>query len=137
MSKNSTILEDLVCGMFVDSDDISADYQGDHYAFCSEQCRERFQANPQMYTGVKKNESKPDERDYYQCLTLKLAETLPMVVVDKLTEDLREMMGIQYVEVYNDEIEISYDPFQATESQLETAITRSGEVELFKHVIDK
>lgn len=59
MSENSTILEDPVCGMSVDSDDISADYQGTRYAFCSEQCRDRFQSNPAFYTDTPADTSKP------------------------------------------------------------------------------
>lgn len=127
MSKSSTILEDLVCGMSIDSDEISADYLGNHYAFCSEQCRECFQANPQLYIDPKNNASEPERGDYYKYRTLRLAETLPTEVADKLAEHVRAMMGIQYIEVYADEIEISYDPNQVTESQIETAISRSGE----------
>ncbi|MFV1973698.1 MAG: YHS domain-containing protein [Thiohalobacterales bacterium] len=127
MSRNSTILEDLVCGMSVGTDEISADYQGNHYAFCSEQCRERFQGNPQRYTDPESNAPEPGKRDYYAYRTLKLAETLPLDVAERLTEHVRALMGIQYIEIYDDEIEMSYDPNQVTESQIETAICHSGE----------
>ncbi len=127
MSKNSTILDDLVCGMSVDSDEISADYQGNHYAFCSEQCRERFQENPQLYTDPKSEVQEPETVDRYRYKTLKLGETLPLDVANRLTVQIRAMMGIQYIEIYDDEVEISFDPKQVTEAQIETAIARSGE----------
>lgn len=128
MSKSSTILEDPVCGMSVDSDDISADYQGTRYAFCSEQCRERFQENPKLYTDAEDSASEPDQLDIYEYRVLKLADTLPIIIADRLIADVREMMGIQYIEVYDNEIEISFDPKQATESQIEAAIALSGKI---------
>ena len=127
MSKVHTILEDLVCGMSVDSDEISADYQGNHYVFCSEQCRERFQENPQLYTDPESKSSATEKSDFYRHTILKLPETLPVDVADRLTAYVRKMMGIQYIEVYDDEIELSYDPKQVTDSQIEAAITRFGE----------
>ena len=41
-----------VCRMLVPSDQLALIYQGMHFAFCSGQCRERFQANPHLYVGV-------------------------------------------------------------------------------------
>ena len=127
MLKDHTILEDLVCGMAVDFDEISADYLGNHYVFCSEQCRERFQENPPLYTDPESKSPLPEKSDFYRHTILKLPEALPVVVADKLTAYVRTMMGIQYIEAYDDEIELSYDPKQATESQIEAAITRFGE----------
>lgn len=42
---------DPVCGMRVDEwiASISTDYQGKHYVFCSERCRDRFEENPVAY----------------------------------------------------------------------------------------
>ena len=57
MNSNATLLKDVVCGMDIKSDDISLDYQGSHYAFCSNQCRERFQLNPHLYIGYPGSEA--------------------------------------------------------------------------------
>ena len=42
---------DPVCGMRVDewTASLSTDYQGKHYTFCSERCRDRFKENPVVY----------------------------------------------------------------------------------------
>lgn len=128
MLNNRTVLDDLVCGMSVDSDEISADYQGTRYTFCSEQCLERFQENPKLYTGTQSDASKPGKQDIYEFQIVELAETLPVEVADKLTEHVRAMMGIQYIEIYDGEMEISFDPKQVTLTQIETAITRFGEL---------
>ena len=38
--------KDPVCGMSVKDNSISSVYQGQSYAFCSEHCREKFEAQP-------------------------------------------------------------------------------------------
>ncbi len=42
-----------MCGMEVDRDSAAAtsEYQGQTYYFCSQGCKERFDANPQQYVG--------------------------------------------------------------------------------------
>jgi YHS domain-containing protein len=43
--------KDPVCGMTVSREDMAGEshYQGRAYYFCSPQCKERFDANPQPY----------------------------------------------------------------------------------------
>jgi len=43
---------DLVCGMKVDEETatIKTDYKGATYYFCSEECKERFQLYPEVYS---------------------------------------------------------------------------------------
>ena len=48
----SAMVKDPVCGMDVDPAQFETTYEGLHYAFCSEQCRQRFAANPHLYIGV-------------------------------------------------------------------------------------
>lgn len=128
MSSNTTVV-DLVCGMEVNSDDISVDYQGSHYAFCSEQCLERFQSNPHLYIGYPGSEApKHAGMEVIKTRTLKLAEPLPQEITSKVIDYIESMMGIQNVEVDGDRIDITYDLLQATESQIEAAIAEAGAV---------
>lgn len=46
------MVQDPVCHMTVSEASFSAEYAGIHYAFCSNQCRNRFLANPHLYTGL-------------------------------------------------------------------------------------
>jgi len=126
MNSNMTFT-DLVCGMDVNSDDISIDYQGIHYAFCCEQCLQRFQSNPHLYIGFPGNEA-PKEvgSEVIKTRTIKLAESLPRELADKVVDYIEAMMGIQYVEVHEDCVEITYDLLQVTESQIEDAIAEAG-----------
>ncbi len=43
---------DPVCGMVVPEEHAVActDYKGKHYCFCSEECKEEFDMDPEMYS---------------------------------------------------------------------------------------
>ncbi len=47
----SVIVKDPVCGMVVGEHKVEMTYAGVHYAFCSNQCRDRFESNPHLYIG--------------------------------------------------------------------------------------
>lgn len=44
--------KDPVCGMDVNQSQAkaTADYNGQTYYFCSDQCKQRFESNPQQFT---------------------------------------------------------------------------------------
>ena len=46
------MVTDPVCGMRIDPDDAAAtaEHEGKTYYFCSEACRDRFEADPASYT---------------------------------------------------------------------------------------
>ena len=52
---------DPVCGMMVDTDTAmaKAQYKGQPYYFCSEQCAVAFQANPDRYAGEMMEQHEP------------------------------------------------------------------------------
>jgi YHS domain-containing protein len=113
--------------MEVNSDDISLDYQGIHYVFCSSQCLERFQLNPHLYIGYPGSEApKHAGMEVLKKRRLKLAEPFPQEVADQFIEYVEAMMGIHYIEINGNYIEITYDLLQATESQIEQVISDAG-----------
>lgn len=129
MKSNIATFKDVVCGMVIEADDISVDYQGCHYAFCSNQCLERFQLNPHLYIGYPGSKApKQEGAEVLKKRTLQLSETLPQEVADRVIEYIQSMMGICSVEVRGDRIVIVYDLLQATESQIENTISKAGVV---------
>jgi len=44
--------KDPVCGMKVDENNAAAQsqYHGQKYSFCSDECRQKFEQNPEQYT---------------------------------------------------------------------------------------
>ncbi len=127
MNSYTTKFMDVVCGMELNSDVISLDYQGSHYVFCSDQCLERFKLNPHLYIGYPGIEApKHAGVEVIKKRTLKISEPLPQEVVDQFIEYIEEMMGIHSIKIKGDCITIVYDLLQATESQIEKKITEAG-----------
>lgn len=50
--RGSTMTKDPVCGMKVDENNAAAQsqYHGQKYSFCSDECRQKFEQNPEQYT---------------------------------------------------------------------------------------
>lgn len=127
MSSNTIVGKDVVCGMEVNTDDISLDYQGSHYVFCSDQCLERFQLNPHLYIGYPGSEApKHAGVVVLKKRKLKLAEPLPQEVTTQFIEYIEAMMGIHSIEINKNSITIVYDLLQVTETQIEKKITEAG-----------
>lgn len=49
MDADERKVQDPVCNMMVDPDQLAVAHLGMHFAFCSEQCRQRFLNNPDLY----------------------------------------------------------------------------------------
>jgi YHS domain-containing protein len=113
--------------MVVANDEIAVDFEGVHYAFCSEQCRERFQMNPRLYIGYPGSKAPKQKGEIVRkTRRLKLGEALPRDLADKVHESLHAMMGIDLVEIDGDTLYVTYDLLQATEAQIERELTRLG-----------
>ena len=129
MTDKTTIFKDVVCRMDVVNDDISLEYQGRHYVFCSNQCLERFQSNPHLYVGYPGIEAPAHAGvEVLKMRTLELAEPLPPAIRDRFVECIEAMMGIHDIEVDGNHITIVYDLLQATAAQIEQTIAETGVV---------
>lgn len=118
---------DPVCGMHVKPTQLQLEYMQLHYAFCSEQCRERFLANPSLYVGKPgKMSVKQMGHEVLKFRHMQLAEPLPIEEGEALKNILCEMMGIKCVNYDGVHWEISYDLLQATAEQIERTITEFG-----------
>lgn len=101
-------VKDPVCGMAVAPAQFETIYEGVHYAFCSEQCRQRFAANPHLYIGV------PGEKAARQ----KGVE---------LFKRRRFRMGVKDIEIQDgNTVTLTYDLVQATADQLEAKMEEVG-----------
>lgn len=116
-----------VCGMQVSRDSFAMEHLGIHYAFCSLQCPDRFNANPRIYVGVP-GEKAPKQkgmeiiRRWRFCLEQALTDAEPSILV----EELGALMGIRHIEVAGDATAITYDLLQRTVEQIETRIGQVG-----------
>lgn len=120
-------LRDPVCGMLVAPDQHAITHQQMHFAFCSTQCKERFLANPHLYIGHPGNKAPAQEgRTVMKHRQLKLDKPLPDDLAQRVTTSIKEMMGIENIEVKGDTIDIRYDLLQVTEAQIEAALAEVG-----------
>lgn len=127
MKNKSDHVEDPVCGMRVLKADLALEYQQMHFAFCSQQCRERFQANPHLYIGYPGEKApKQEDREEIRRRRISLDNPLPEAEACRVREALGVMMGVRDVLVHGHTVEIEYDLLQVTQQQLEEALAEAG-----------
>ena len=127
MNHDEGKVEDPVCGMMVDSHQLVVEYLKLHYAFCSEQCRERFLDNPGLYVGRPGEKSpKQEGQEVIKRRKINFDTSLPAETEKELLELLHAMMGVKEVTFSNDGLEIVYDLLQATAEQIEVVIVTYG-----------
>lgn len=91
-------VEDYVCHMQVHPTSFPAEYAGSHYAFCSEQCRERFLANPRVYVGFPGHKAPGQEgKQVIKRRGFLLSEPLDTAQAELVRKALLEMMGIHEI----------------------------------------
>ncbi len=119
--------EDPVCHMEVPTTSHACEYEGIQYAFCSEQCRERFLANPRLYIGLPGHKAPAQQgREVIKKRSLMLSEPLDAVQAGQVNQALLSMMGIQAVHIEANKIEIQYDLIQVTTEQIADKLTFIG-----------
>ncbi|HEC28543.1 MAG TPA: YHS domain-containing protein [Gammaproteobacteria bacterium] len=119
---------DPVCLMEVERSSLEHEYQGKSYSFCSQQCHDRFEANPHLYIGRPgKPSPKQQGRSVIRKRTLKLETSVPDHVRHHIKDMLGKMMGIKTVSIENNTIQITYDLLEVTAQQIEDALEKNGE----------
>lgn len=125
----SIVYKDPVCGMIVEAHTIEIKYSDFHFAFCSNQCRERFLANPHLYIGYPGHKA-PKQRgvQVVKRRHFRLEQPLTSLECDFLTNDLRNMVGIHEVHVDGTLIEIAmtYDLMVMSAEQIEARLAEIG-----------
>jgi YHS domain-containing protein len=120
-------VKDPVCEMRVAPEQNAVNYQGMHFAFCSQQCKERFLANPHLYIGLPGEPAPKQTGDaVVKRRRLRLDEPLSHADAQQLTERLRAMMGVRAVEIRAEHLTITYDLLQATAEQIEAVLQEAG-----------
>jgi len=127
MSRYGEKSKDPVCGMMVDSGELSFEYLQMEFSFCSTQCRERFIANPRLYVGLPGIKS-PKQRGevLVKQRKIKLSSPIPESAVQNFRDVLLAMMGVNEVLLDGDTVLINYDLLQATALQIEEQLVQFG-----------
>jgi len=127
MSQQNKV-HDPVCIMEVEVGKFAFSYLGIEYSFCSQQCQERFSANPHLYIGLP---GKPSPKQHGKSIikrrVLKLDTSIPDDIALKINTALQNMMGIKEVTIDKNIVRITYDLLEVTTEQIETTIEGTGE----------
>jgi len=120
-------VEDVVCDMMVEPDSYRFHYQERDYAFCSAQCRERFEAHPHLYVGTPGHPA-PKKQGLVVLKQRRFVVdgTLGEAQAEHLQAQINGMMGIKSLEANGVELVVTYDLLQATASQIEAALEKAG-----------
>ena len=124
----SATVKDPVCGMEIPAAQFETVFEGLRYAFCSEQCRQRFAAHPHLYIGVP-GEKAPKQKGEELLKRRRFQLDAPLDAHDAaiLAEALGAMMGVKAIEIQDDNmVTLTYDLLQATAEQLEAKMGEVG-----------
>ncbi len=118
---------DPVCGMQVEQEAFAIEHMDIHYAFCSQQCLDRFNATPHLYIGVPGEKAlKQQGMEVIKRRRFRLEPALTDAQASTLIQELKAMMGIKHIAITEDSISITYDLLQATAEQIEARIGQIG-----------
>lgn len=121
------LVKDPVCHMVVSETSFPAEYEGICYAFCSSQCKERFQANPHLYIGFPGKKSPAQKgANIIKQRSMVLTEPLDTLQSEQVKRELLEMMGILSVCIEGNKLEIQYDLMQVTAEQITNKLVQIG-----------
>ncbi len=126
-----------VCMMDTNEASIADTYADMTFTFCSEQCKERFIANPSLYVSqAGKTAVKHYIKNIIKQRTLDLEETIPADIANTISQSLMTMMGINEVQIKGNKINITYNLLEATTQQIEAHIEQMGQ-QLSRSWIDR
>jgi len=116
-----------VCHMMIDGGSYAVNFQGRPYAFCSVQCRQRFDANPHLYIGRPGKPSPAQQgHEIIRKRKLKLRDAYTDEQRFVIESELNALMGIIEVSFEKTYLVITYDLLQVTTEQIEAAIEKTG-----------
>ena len=107
-----------VCGMMVRNGQYALEHQKMFFHFCSEQCRDTFQARPGLYIGQRAKEC----GEIIKHRRLRLAEAPDPDTSRVITECLQASMGVKDCRLNGRFLAIRYDLLQVTLAQVERAL---------------
>ena len=121
------LVKDPVCHMVVSEASFATQHEGIAYAFCSQQCKDRFLANPHLYIGLPGNKAVAQQRKVIiKQRRMLLSAPLDSAQSELVKHELRAMMGVKDVCIEGTTIKLQYDLIQVTADQIAEKLTLIG-----------
>jgi len=113
--------------MRVDTAEFEYNYLHINYWYCSEQCKQRFIANPGLYVG-KPGEKSPRQqgREIIKKRRISLGKPLSQETRVALVQCMSNIMGIKKAQYDKNDIVIEYDLLEVTAKQIISALLNAG-----------
>ncbi len=110
--------------MMVAEDSYPLEHLHIHYAFCSEQCRERFRRYPHLFVGDPAHgpSEKQKGRVERKAHRIKLVAAVEGTKRESLRNAVESLMGVETVDVGGDQVLVVYDLVQVSLNDIEDAI---------------
>ena len=113
------LVKDPVCHMVVSETSFPIEYEGIHYAFCSAQCKDRFQANPHLYIDLHGKKAVAQRgKVIIKQRRMILSAPLDSEQSKLVKRALLAMMGVKDVCIEGITIKLQYDLMQMNADQI-------------------
>ncbi len=127
MNRLESTIRCPVCDMTKINRLLRWNYQGvDHY-FCSSQCLERFKSHPHLFVGDPQHGFSPKQKN--QVVLKKRRIRLRDAISDELKADLetslQSLMGIEALDLTDQDVYVTYDLLQASLEDIEKTIEQA------------
>lgn len=111
-----------VCGMPLIEERHIVEYHHMRFNFCSEQCRERFNAQPSLYSSGVIEGREPLLKHRKLCLAIGMDGDTSRAIA----ACLGAVMGVREVEIKEGCVQITYDLWQVTQAHIEKALSEKN-----------
>ena len=120
-------IRDVVCNMWVSPRAHPLVFRGMHFAFCSEECRDRFLDNPGLFIGRPgEPAAKQSGEVWRKSRRIHLGKPLDQHQAEQVVNQLSMLMSVTAAWPGADVLEVSYDLMQITARQIEEALEAAG-----------
>lgn len=120
-------IRDVVCDMWVSPASCPLEFLGMHFAFCSDECRDRFLENPGLFIGRPgEPAAKQSGEVWRKSRRIHLGKPLDQRQAEQVVARLSALMSVTATWPGADVLEVNYDLMQITARQIEGALKAAG-----------
>lgn len=127
MEHHEDQVRDVVCEMWVSPSSHPVEFKNIHFAFCSEECRDRFLENPGLFIGRPgEPAAKAAGEVWRKSRRIHLGKPLDAGQAGQIVNRLNILMSVSASWPGEDVLEVHYDLLQITSRQIEEALEAAG-----------
>lgn len=128
MNKVEFTIQCPVCHMTKINRSLLVSYQGVDHFFCSTQCLERFKSHPHLFVGDPQHGKSVKQKGQLvlKKRRIKFFDTISDSLKAELAVSLQSMMGIEALDLRDQELYVTYDLLQVSLEDIEKTIEHTA-----------